>query len=282
MQANFEHCAALVREADRDRFLATLFAPAEHRQALFALYAFDVEISRVRDVAREPMPGEIRFQWWREILGGERDGEARAHPVAAALHQTIGRYAISPERLTGVIDAHTFDLYDEPMASLDDLDNYAASTQGEIFSIASDMLGVTAASVSKITRCAAIAHTIVGVMCNLVRHTARGQLFLPLDLLARCNVKIDDVLARQENDSLKFALAELREHVRVQLHVLSELTGLPPALLPVILPVALALPQLRMMERPDYDPFNVRTIPMLRRQWLLWRAARNPNRIFKG
>ncbi len=41
---NFEHCAALVREADRDRYLATLFAPAEHRDALFALYAFNVEI----------------------------------------------------------------------------------------------------------------------------------------------------------------------------------------------------------------------------------------------
>ena len=89
MQTNFEHCAALVREADRDRYLATLFAPAEHRDALFALYAFNVEIARVRDLAREPMPGEIRLQWWREVLSGERDGEAAAHPVAAALRETL-------------------------------------------------------------------------------------------------------------------------------------------------------------------------------------------------
>ena len=68
MQTNFEHCAALVREADRDRYLATLFAPAEQRDALFALYAFNVEIARVRELAREPMPGEIRLQWWREAL----------------------------------------------------------------------------------------------------------------------------------------------------------------------------------------------------------------------
>ncbi len=82
---NFEHCAALVREADRDRYLATLFAPAAQRDALYALYAFNVEIARVRDLAREPMPGEIRLQWWREALSGEREGEAAAHPVAAAL-----------------------------------------------------------------------------------------------------------------------------------------------------------------------------------------------------
>ena len=54
MQANFEHCAVLVRDADRDRYLATLFAPAAQRDALFSLYAFNVEIARVRELARKP------------------------------------------------------------------------------------------------------------------------------------------------------------------------------------------------------------------------------------
>src|SRR3990170_2493394 len=105
MQANFDHCAALVREADRDRYLATLFAPAEHRDALFALYAFNAEIARVRDVAREPLPGEIRLQWWREVLTGERDGEAAAHPVAAALRETLGRYGFVVTPLLELIEA---------------------------------------------------------------------------------------------------------------------------------------------------------------------------------
>ena len=104
---NFEHCAALVREADRDRYLATLFAPAEHRDALFALYAFNVEIARVRDLAREPMPGEIRLQWWREALSGERAGEAAAHPVAAALRETLARYGSGQRPAAStLIDAH--------------------------------------------------------------------------------------------------------------------------------------------------------------------------------
>src|SRR5512140_2160659 len=112
---NFEHCAALVREADRDRYLATLFAPAERRDALFALYAFNAEIARVRDVAREPLPGEIRLQWWREVLNGERDGEAAAHPVAAALRETLARYQLPSEQLLNLIEAHSFDLYNDPM-----------------------------------------------------------------------------------------------------------------------------------------------------------------------
>src|SRR5512142_1300169 len=126
---NFEHCAALVRETDRDRYLATLFAPPDKRDALFALYAFNVEITRVRDVAREPMPGEIRLQWWREVLSGEREGEGAAHPVAAALMESLKRYAVAPDRLSAIVDAHTFDLYDDPLQTLDDLDNYAVMTQ---------------------------------------------------------------------------------------------------------------------------------------------------------
>ena len=89
MQDAFAHCAALVRAADKDRFLATLFAPAEHRDALYALYAFNVEIARVRDMAREPMPGEIRLQWWHRGVAWGAGREAAAHPVAAALLQTI-------------------------------------------------------------------------------------------------------------------------------------------------------------------------------------------------
>ena len=85
MQDAFAYCAELVRTADRDRFLASLFAPAEHRAALHALYAFNVEVARVREVAREPLPGEIRLQWWSDVLNGERAGEASANPVASAL-----------------------------------------------------------------------------------------------------------------------------------------------------------------------------------------------------
>src|SRR5665811_376080 len=136
MQTNFEHCAALVREADRDRFLATLFAPAEHRDALFALYAFNLEIIRVRELAREPMPGEIRLQWWREVLSGERDGEAAAHPVAAALTHTLAQHNLARERLIDLIEARSFDLYDDPMATFAELQSYAERTAGTIFEFA--------------------------------------------------------------------------------------------------------------------------------------------------
>ena len=45
------------------------------------------------------------------------------------------------------------------------------------------------------------------------------------------------------------------------------------------LPLALVGPTLRLMDRADYDPFRFMPLPLWRRQWALWRAARNPKRI---
>ena len=61
--------AAGARRPTRIGFSPTLFAPAEHRGALFALYAFNLEVARVREVVREPLAGEIRLQWWRDVAG---------------------------------------------------------------------------------------------------------------------------------------------------------------------------------------------------------------------
>src|SRR5262249_28267222 len=118
MQDAFAHCGALLRASDKDRFLTTLFAPAEHRDALLALYAFNGDVAGVRGVVREPVAGEIRLQWWSDVFDGAGRGEVAAHPVAAALLASMPRYRLPPEPFKAVIEARRFDLYDEPMVTL--------------------------------------------------------------------------------------------------------------------------------------------------------------------
>jgi phytoene synthase len=281
MSSHAEHCAVLVREADRDRYLAALFAPSERRDALFALYAFNVEIARVRDIAHEPMPGEIRLQWWREVLSGEREGEA--HPVAAALMASLKQYAIAPDRLSAIVDAHTFDLYDDPLQTLDDLDNYAVMTQSALIDVAAEMLGAERSETMMLIRSAGIAYTVAGILSGLSRHVARGQLYIPLEVLEPHGAKRDDIFARQVNEPLLAALAELRRHARRQLAAArADMALAPAAMLPALLPVALVGPVLRPMDRRGYEPFDVPPLSLLKRQWLLWRAARDPSRIFSA
>jgi len=280
---NFEHCAALVREADRDRYLAGLFAPADHRDALYALYAFDVEVSRVRDLAREPIPGEIRLQWWREVLAGDREGEAAAHPVAAALRATLSRYGFVAAPLLELLEARTFDLYDEPMASLDALELYAIRTQSPIFAMAAGILGGGSVAGELFTLDASVAFATVGILRNFGRNAARRQLYVPLDILERHAVKRADIFAERVTAPLLAALAEMRGVVRKHLAAAQEkLRTATAEIMPAFLPVASAGPQLRAMERANYAPFRPQAMSPLRRQWLLWRAARDPRRIFKA
>ncbi len=277
---NFEHCAALVREADRDRYLAALFAPVERRDALFALYAFNVEISRVRDLAREPMPGEIRLQWWREALSGERAGEAVSHPVAAALRETLARYALTGDRLIALIDAHVFDLYDEPMATVTDLEIYAIKTQSALFAMAAEILGGRGGETELLALDAGIAYGIMRVLENFARHTARQQLYVPMDVLKRHGIDRNAVFARQGGAALLAALAEMRALARKHMAAAHAKLGAAPDILPALLPAALVGPTLQRMDRRSYDPLQFKPLAPWRRQWLLWRAARDPSRIF--
>ena len=56
---------ALLREGDRDRYLCALLSPEVHRGSIAALYAFNLEIARIRELVSEPALGEIplRNRW---------------------------------------------------------------------------------------------------------------------------------------------------------------------------------------------------------------------------
>jgi phytoene/squalene synthetase len=111
----FRHCADIVRLNDKDRFLASLFAPAERRVFLFALYAFDIEIARVRGLVNEPLAGNLRLQWWHEAMAGLRPDEAEAHPVLTALMYAVDAAAGGDRKLlTSAVEARQTELFGDP------------------------------------------------------------------------------------------------------------------------------------------------------------------------
>jgi len=281
MQDAFAHCGALLRAADKDRFLTSLFAPAEHRDALFALYAFNVEVARVREVVREPVAGEIRLQWWSDVFDGARRGEVAAHPVAAALLASMARYRLPPDRFKALIEARRFDLYDEPMATLADLEAYADGASASLVALAAQILAAgSEPDIVALSHHAGLAHALAGLLAAFPIHAARGQLFIPLEILARHGADRLDV-SGAATPQLRAALAELRLCARHHLGAARQLLATAaPTLVPALLPVALAGPTLARMERRGYDPFVPVAIAPWRRQWLIWRAARRPRRIF--
>jgi len=250
-----DYCQDLVRAGDKDRFLANLFAPADKRPHLMALHAFDLEIARVREAVSEPRLGEIRLQWWLDTLDGIYAGEPVAHPVAEALARAIEIGSLPKEALRNLILARRFDLYDDPMPSLADLEGYLGETQSALIQIAALILaGPAAQAAAAAAGLAGVAWGLAGLLRARPIHSARGQNYLPPELDAAGAIR----------------------HARRRLAEARALRGtIPAAALPAFLPVSLADLYLDRLDRLGEKTLTtVADVSQFRRQSRLWWRAR--------
>src|SRR5216684_2638012 len=171
--------AALVRRHDRDRFQTVLFAPAARREALFALYAFNYEIARVRERVIEPTLGRIRLEWWREtIAAAYEDGQARRHIVVEPLTAAIREHGLTREHFDRLIDARERDLDDEApasLASLATLEDYAEATSARLIHLALEILGVRDPAARQAGRHVGIAYALAGLLRAMPYQARAGR-----------------------------------------------------------------------------------------------------------
>jgi phytoene synthase len=273
---HYRHCEAALREQDLDLWLACLFAPAQARPHLHAIGAFCAEISSVRARVSQPILGEMRLRWWYDSLEAPADSEgARAHPIADALIDTLDRSAIPREEVVELLEAHSFDLYDEQMESLEALEIYCDRVFGAPLRWRARVIDAEdAARQEEALRLAGRAYGLTAILRALPRHLALGQRFLPLDLLARRRAESDFVEAKL-TPALAAALAELRGKARDYFEKARIAVRGESAARAALLPAALIPLYLSAMERKGFDPLHMIAEPaQWRRQWRLWRAAR--------
>ncbi|MGH2340904.1 phytoene/squalene synthase family protein [Segnochrobactraceae bacterium EtOH-i3] len=271
-----EAVAELVRAQNPDRWRAALFAPADRRPGLMALAAFDVETARVRAAAREALPGEIRLQWWRDAVLGDGHGDVGAHPVAAELLAAISRHHLPAAALAAVAEARIFDLYDDPLPTLTDLEGYCGETWGALTQLAALVLAAPGTDPGTGTAAghAGIALGITAILRALPRQLALGQSFLPADVLARHGASASDWADGRAGDGLKSVVGEMAGHARHHLdRVRALLPRLPRATLPAFLTLALVPARLKRLERAGFDPFAATDIGPLGALVVTTRAA---------
>lgn len=271
------YCANLVRQQDPDRYFASLFAPAERRPHLFALYAFNAEVARVPGSVSEPIPGEIRLTWWREVLEGQRREEASAHPVASAIRQTIAENRLPVNGFTRLIDARIFDLYDDPIPTVGDLEGYAGDTSSALIRLASIILAKGKdPGAPDAAGHAGVAYAVTGLLRALPFQASRGQVFIPAEVMARHGARREDILHGRSTPHVVAAIREMRDLARRHLETARARKGtIRREIDPAFLPVALCDLYLKAMERRGFDPFRTSAdIPQWRRLSALWLSAR--------
>jgi 15-cis-phytoene synthase len=275
-KASAGFCADLVRAHDFTRYASTLFMPAEQRRALLAIYAFNVEISRVREQVSQPLPGEVRLQWWTDMLADAGHGGVEGNPVAAELKLAIRDWRLPVERLSRLIDEHQFDLYNDPMPTMAALEGYVTDTSSALFALSAGIAGPLSGEIEHLARHAGLAQGIALVLAALPMDASRRQLFVPLQLLQGHGSSMEEVFAGKWTPNLRAALdqliGEVREHLKTALALLQ---NAPPEVRPVFLPLALVTRDLERMSRADNDPFLPPVRSRFRTLWTLWRASRS-------
>ncbi len=272
---NGDICLATLRDTDRDRYLACLLSPEDKRGALAALYAFNAEIARVRDMVREPLPGEIRLQWWRDLLEGSASGDSTGNPVAAGLLEAIETYRLPRQTLVDMIEARIFDLYDDPLTDRNALEGYAGETASALIQLASLILSAgEAAKSAEAAGHAGVAQAIAGFLLLMPIHRRRHQLYLPLDILSATGLDRDTFLAGEDRPRISAAIEAFAGLGLEHLGKARRSGRVPAAIFPAYLPVSLAEPVLRRAARAGASVLDTALqLPQWRRQVRLMKAS---------
>lgn len=268
--------ARLVQRHDRDRFLTALFAPVERREDLLALYAFNYEVAKTREVVSEPALGLIRLQWWRDSLDTIYAGGAvRRHEVVEPLAAAIRRHHLRRALFDRLLEARALDLA-EPPASLASLEDYAEGSSSSLVLLALEVLGAGGAAAEEAGRAIGIAYALTGLLRAVPFHARAKRLYLPQDLVAGAGLRPQrDLFELRPTPALARAVEPVAAAAQRHLAAARALRRLVPrTALPALLPGVLARADLARLKRAGYDPLDPRLAAQdPRRGWRLAFAA---------
>jgi phytoene synthase len=245
MTPHFQYCADHLRQANYGRYISCLFLEIELRQVAYALYAFHAKIREIPALISDPMPGEIRIQWWLDIV--TNTATLSGDPLARALQEVIIKYELPVERIERLLEAHIFDLYSDPITDRQALETYL----GEIFSclflllvnVANKIEGRSSGEVQTSTIADASGHSGVFVgsvelLMALPFHEHRKRVYFPKELSSFSRLEehggeddavtvndqwlgdIDQYAMSHYNEAMQ-AIARLPIHVRTLFNVMA-------------------------------------------------------------
>jgi len=270
-------CLTTLRSTDFDRYLACLLVAEDKRGPLAALYAFSAELARVRDLIREPLPGEVRLQYWRDLVEGQPHGDVQANPLASGITHAIVDHRLPRAALAAMTEARIFDLYDDPMPDRTAFEGYAGETSSALLQLGTLILDPdNAAAAAEAAGHAGIAQLVAGSLLLMPLHRSRHQVYVPGDILSAVGLDAAGFLDARDKDRFAAAISAFvgygRDHLKM---ARAKAAALTPAARQAFLTVALVEPVFARSEKAGFALLERPIQPsQISRQYRLWRAKR--------
>ena len=275
---DIDHSSQLVwqsaRTYDLDRYLAALRFPYEHRDAMMAVISFYGEINRIPEAVNEPMMGQIRLQWWRDVLSDQGLSSRTGNPIADALCEAVISHNLPTGLLLGMIDAQEFHLSTVRMPDQPALRQYLIKTDGALFQLGLRILLDQRPSLSanlsladELCFHAGEAFARARILAKLPQHLASMPGLIPDDTRTHFQSAPKEAV-KEEADRITELMSKIR----------SGCARLPGGLRPLVarslLPTRLVPAYLQASTRASHDPLsNMAEINPLGRVWTIWRHS---------
>lgn len=261
------------------RYFALLYAPADKRDLLAALYVIEKE---VRDSANNVSHdvAHTRLQWWRGEVDRLMNG-APQHPATRALHANTATLGLDFSWLHELLVAADMDLARMTYTNAAELAGYGRRSGGILFELAAQAL--TAPNALSEPARQTIGEIGSGIRhCELLRDLSqdarRGRIYVPLDDLQAHQLTPADL--QSSTPALKSLLLAFERSTRQR--ILTGIDAIPKAtrwqLRPLLVLAALHLRWLdrfsQHLDKPGHSLEQRVELKPLERVWVAWRAAR--------
>lgn len=168
------YCGALVKRYDPDRFFLSLFAPARHREALWALLAFNHEIAKTREVVSETQLGLIRLQWWRDEIGKiYENGRVSENEILQALYKAIQTHNLPQDIFKTLIYGREFDLEGVLPTNIEGTLKYIEATNVPLMQLMAQILDIESNDI------VAMNYGLIGLIRAVPFHAMQQRCYLP-------------------------------------------------------------------------------------------------------
>ena len=269
------YCEAKLAQSGSSFAYSFRFLPAPRRHAITALYAFCREVDDVVDEVTDPAVARVKLAWWRNEIAAVFAGKPQ-HPVALALSEIVGMYALPREHFDAIIDGMAMDLDQNRYQDFATLERYCHRVAGVVGLLSAEIFGYKDPATRTYARELGIAFQLTNIIRDVGEDAQRGRIYLAQDELRRFGVSNMDILGRKLTPAFTSLMAFQVERARG--YYASAFAALPAsdrrAQRPGLMMAAVYRALLAEIERDGFRVLDRRvSLAPLYKAWIAWRTS---------
>jgi len=199
----------IVKQAHTSFYDAMRFLPPDKRRAIYAVYAFCRQVDDIADGEEEAGEKKIKLDSWRKEIEVVYEGGSTGI-VGRALRDAVPLYNLQKGDFLAVIDGMEMDAGDKVrLADMLELGVYCDRVACAVGRLSNRIFGIEEEHGDLIAHALGEALQLTNILRDLKEDAGRNRLYLPLDVLQRHGVTVQEPKDVLEHPDIYLACEEL-------------------------------------------------------------------------